>query len=68
MRLEINDQRLQYAKIFLNGERKRFVITADEERGYIERYKVNERGELIYYGDRLQAVRESGEVRIELEE
>lgn len=68
MRLEINDRRLQYATIYLNDERKRFVITADEELGYIERYKVDEQGELVYYGDRLQAVRESGQVRIVLEE
>lgn len=68
MRLEINDRRLQYAKIYLDGKRQRFVITADEERGYIERYKIDERGELEYYGDRLQAVRESGKVVIVLEE
>lgn len=68
MRLTINDQRLSYAKVYLDGKRVRYVIEADEQYGYIDRYEVDGNGALVYYDDRLQVVRERGVVHIVLEE
>lgn len=68
MRLHINDSRLQYAKIYLDGKRQRFVIEADDENGYIVRYEVDDCGHLVYSDGRVQAVRERGVVYIVLDE
>lgn len=67
MRLDIYDRKMWAAKIYLNGKRQRWVIAADEEQGYIERYELDDYGALVFRDGKVQTVRVSGVVRIELE-
>ncbi len=50
--------------VFFNGERQEFVITADEEKGYLRCYVIRD-GLLSVCGDELETRDYFGTVRIE---
>lgn len=72
MRLDIADmldwtveqaQLANNCKIYLNGEEVKYVTVADEEQGYIERYKELD-GKFVREGDEIAIERLEGEVQI----
>lgn len=54
--------------IFLDGEKQRFCLTADDEQGFIVRYKADAKGNLVVDLERGEIVREKvfGRVKIVL--
>lgn len=56
------------SRVLLDGVEQSFVITADEDRGYIVRYVRDQAGRLHLNEDRTEVVREqvSGAVRVDL--
>jgi hypothetical protein len=76
MRLDINnlterqlaDLHFTETEVFLDGFAQTYVIVADEEQGYIEKYYKNPQGEFYLDGDNLAIARISGKVKIKSKE
>ena len=73
MRLDINERdtwnALQHelnnhAVVLLNGVEQKYVICADEEQGYIERYVICKDGRVVCEGTEAKVERLTGVVRI----
>lgn len=50
--------------VLLDGDPQRLVVTADEERGVIVRYKVDDRGRPVHDGDRMALDVKVGRVQV----
>lgn len=75
MRLSINADDSGYnlelamrSKIYLDGIKQLNALTADEELGYIKRYRINSRGEVYILKDSIETEEVYGKVEIVLNE
>jgi len=69
MRLSIDDDdfpslKHQNAKVYLNGRKQDCVTVADEENGYIIKYKVDNKGSFSVVGDLIETEKICGRVEI----
>ena len=55
---------VRHAKVFLDGEEVQYCILADEEAGYVLRYKTDDKGMLMHDGDEIATERLEGKVTI----
>lgn len=73
MRLNINERDTwtplqtelnNHAVVLLNGVEQKYVVCADEEAGYIERYALDKNGQVVIEGSDAKIERLDGRVRI----